>query len=81
MLYNNERLTPQQFEAVRQHLRMSYREVAELCDIPKGTVRDYAYGRCTFERRPEYHSKLVEGLQRQYDVVVSGMPVKQFQPD
>lgn len=76
MLDMNKRLTPQQFEAVRQHLRMSYREVAELCGIPKGTVRDYGNGRCTFERRPEYHRQLVEGLQSQYDVVVSGMPVK-----
>lgn len=75
MLEANKRLTPKQFEAVRQHLRMSYQEVAELSGIPKGTVRDYAFGRCTFERRPEYHRKLVEGLQRQYDVVVKGMPV------
>ncbi len=76
MLYTNERLTPQQFEAFRQHLRLSYREVADLSGIPEGTVRDYGFGRCTFERRPEYHRKLVEGLQRQYDAVVNGIPLK-----
>lgn len=57
-------LSPQEVESLRRHFRLSFADLAELTGIPLGTIKDYVYGRCTFERRPEHHVKIRNAIER-----------------
>lgn len=71
-------LSPNEVESLRCHFRLSFADLAELTGIPLGTIKDYVYGRCTFERRPEHHAKISSAFERLVAEVPVGLTIVDY---